>query len=166
MIDIEALKSSHSACGANISELDGPQNTTEVRHSECTFALRNSVLVLDCDKCGIFVNSGSPRPDVAALIDLTQLDHQRFSWMVIEVKQRAHTRDALRRARRQVQAGIVALLDADLVSDGMLLQGFILSRTTPSSAELQVLSMRMQRGFTIRGQKIVPRVLVCGASLN
>lgn len=166
MIDAIGLRSAHSDCLANLRESTELGEWIEIYHSECTFRVRGCAVALDCDRCSIFVESGSPRPDVAALIDLPQFDGERQSWMVVEVKERPFRSDTLSHARRQIQSGIIALQKANLLPRGMLVQGFILSRTTPNNAELQVLSKGEQRGFTVLGQKIIPRVLVCGTSLN
>ena len=166
MIDTSQVVAAHVNCviAAHLNPLsDGIQHFV---HSECAFSIRHCVLVIDCDVCMLFDRPGELRPDVAAFVDPAESGNTGQGWLVVEIKERVHRPDTLRHARNQIEAGCRVLLNRGLVPVGVALQGYILRKRRPNVAELQALASGGKRGFTIRGRKIVPRIMDCGSLLN
>lgn len=166
MIDSTHLAEAHIGCRVASHRDAVDSDYQHFVHSECAFDIRHCTLAIDCDVCLLFDRPGELRPDVAAFVNPPESSDTSQAWLVVEIKERVHRRDTLSHARSQIQAGCTVIHNHGLAPAGVELQGFILRKRLPSVAELQALAAGGKRGFTIKGRKIVPRVMDCGSLLN
>ena len=166
MIDTVRVAEAHANCqvAAHLDAAD--PDIRHFLHSECAFSLRHCAFAIDCDVCALFDRPGELRPDVAAFVNPPDSHDTGQAWLLVEIKENVRRPDTLSHARNQIQAGCRVLHNRGLAPAGVVLQGYILRKRRPSVAELQALASGGKRGFTIKGRKIVPRVMDCGSLLN